>query len=127
MRQIVVLLSVIVLFAACGKDAGDAGATLAVRCGTLIDGIADAALGGRLVVIHDQRITEVLPKDAAVPEGATLLDLEGYTCLPGLIDTHTHLAGNHDESSDLSLLYTRPLAETVASTERNAKDRKSVV
>ena len=121
MRQIVVLLSVLVLFTACGKNADDAGTTLAVRCGSLIDGIADAALGGRLVVIQDERITEVLPKDAAVPEGATLLDLEGYTCLPGLIDTHTHLAGNHDESSDLSLLYTRPLAETVDSAERNAK------
>jgi len=122
MRNLLVLVGVLALTIACGGASDDAtGSTIAIRCGALIDGVADEPVGGRLVVIRNERITDILPKDAAAPEGATLVELDGYTCLPGLIDTHTHLAGNHDESSDLSRLYTRPLADIVAATERNAR------
>ena len=43
------------------------------------------------VVAEDGLIKEILPAGAALPEGAEVLDLEGKTLLPGLIDLHTHL------------------------------------
>ena len=38
-----------------------------------------------------------------------------------MIDTHTHLALKHDDSSDLTIYYRRPMAETLAITRQNAE------
>jgi len=43
------------------------------------------------VVLADGRITAVGDGDAPEVQGATVLDLEGHTITPGLIDTHSHL------------------------------------
>ena len=42
------------------------------------------------------------------------IDVAGLVLLPGLIDTHTHLAGDFTESVDLSTLYDVPLKDTIA-------------
>src|SRR2546428_12832619 len=63
--------------------------TKAVRFGHLWDGsrvIADA-----VVVIENDRITSVGRGNAAVPQGADVIDLRRYTGIPGLIDLHTHM------------------------------------
>jgi imidazolonepropionase-like amidohydrolase len=44
------------------------------------------------VVIDGKRITQVSAGRQA-PAGATIISLAGQTCLPGLIDSHTHLTG----------------------------------
>lgn len=125
MQRIVASLLVILLFAACQKtppaSPAPSASILAVRCGTLIDGLADESLGGRLVVIENQRVSAILPANATPPVGARLVDLRDYSCLPGLIDTHTHIALVPDDSSDLSVYYRRPMAETIAMTEHNAE------
>ncbi len=121
MPRLAVLLFVILLFAACQNAPEPAGPLLAVHCGALIDGMADEALGARLVLIEGERIKAILPGDSAPPDAATSVDLDEYTCLPGLIDTHTHIALVHDDSSDLTIYYRRPIEETLAMTERNAE------
>lgn len=62
--------------------------TLALRGATLIDGTGSDPVRSASVVIDADRITSV--GDAAPPD-ANVVDLEGCTLLPGLIDAHTHL------------------------------------
>lgn len=119
MRKIILILLSASFMSACGQE--DPTRTLAIRCGALIDGLADEALGSRLVIIRDDRISEVLEADAPLPEGAEVLDLHEFTCMPGLIDAHTHLAGDFTESVDLSTLYDTPLEDTIALAEKHAK------
>jgi imidazolonepropionase-like amidohydrolase len=59
--------------------------------------IADPRTGNgtpALVVVTDGRIQSILPADAAPPPGATLVDLGSATLIPGLIDSHVHIAGD---------------------------------
>src|SRR5262245_10385579 len=55
--------------------------TLTVHCGALIDGIADAAQQNVNVRIEHGHVTAVTNGS---PAGSPMLDLGGYTCLPGL-------------------------------------------
>jgi imidazolonepropionase-like amidohydrolase len=93
------------------------GGTLAVRCGTLIDGLADAPRSDVTVRIERGRIVAL---GRATPAGgAPVLDLGAYTCLPGLIDMHTHIVEQSD-TADLSVYYTRTPAQQVENGRRNA-------
>jgi imidazolonepropionase-like amidohydrolase len=69
---------------------------LAIRAARLFDGFR---LRDRpLVLVDGERIVDIDVTGAEPPEGYRLLDLPGATLLPGLIDTHIHLA--FDASTD---------------------------
>jgi imidazolonepropionase-like amidohydrolase len=61
-----------------------------LRCGRLIDGKRAAPVDGAVVIVEGERIKEV-GTGLAVPAGARVVDLGRATCLPGLIDNHTHV------------------------------------
>ena len=72
----------------------DAGAQeprrIALRCDRLLDGRHGTPIEDATIVVEGDRISQV-GSALAVSAGATTLDLGRSTCLPGLIDNHTHI------------------------------------
>lgn len=65
--------------------------TLALMNGLLIDGRSDEPREGITVLIENERITALGPhSQVRVPRDATVIDVQGNSILPGLIDTHVH-------------------------------------
>lgn len=63
-----------------------------VRCGAIFTGVGDQLRQGGVIAVADGKIAGILDAvPASRPAGAKLLDLRRETCLPGLIDTHTHV------------------------------------
>ncbi len=94
--------------------------TLTVRCGLLIDGIADAPLKDATVVIRAGRVTYAGPTAGTSAQGE-VLDLETHTCLPGLIDMHDHIADRPDDTRDLRIYFTRDAATQRRVAAENAQ------
>jgi imidazolonepropionase-like amidohydrolase len=95
--------------------------SIAIRCGTLIDGLADDAVDSRIVIIRDGRFERIDSGDASPPADLPYLDLGEYTCLPGLINTHVHLADVPYRAQDYSIYYRLTDAEHMATATENAE------
>src|SRR5437660_3931078 len=61
-----------------------------IRAGRLIDGTGATAQPVRALYVADERIVDVGP-GSSIPSDADVVDLTGYSVLPGLIDAHVHL------------------------------------
>jgi hypothetical protein len=103
-----------------------APASLLIRGATIIDGIADAPLTGRALLIEGGVIRDILPANAAVPAGAQVLELNGKFILPGFIDSHVHweewmgeLYTNHGVTSLVAL---SNVGKTLRARSQNAGD-----
>ena len=71
-----------------------AGAKASVlHCGRLFDSASGRLLGETSIVVRGERIESVQAGAIAAPAGAEAIELGDATCLPGLIDSHTHLTG----------------------------------
>jgi imidazolonepropionase-like amidohydrolase len=77
-------------------------ATTVIRAGKFIDVDAGRQLTNQVIVIRDGQIVSVAASaGAAIPAGATILDLSNMTILPGMIDCHTHLVGDPQDTDPL--------------------------
>jgi imidazolonepropionase-like amidohydrolase len=72
----------------------------AVRCGKLLDVRSGRMLPDQVIAFDSNgTITAVGPATStSAAGGAAVIDLSNATCLPGLIDVHTHLTGDPSSS-----------------------------
>ncbi|MFG0241883.1 MAG: amidohydrolase family protein [Phycisphaerales bacterium JB054] len=70
--------------------AGDDADTLALVGVAVVDVEQGVVIPGQTIVIEGGTIVAVTDDGAAVPEGATRIDVSGLYAVPGLIDSHVH-------------------------------------
>ena len=80
------LISAIVLIASIFTTAQ----VTAIRAGRLVDPETGEVKTNQTIIVESGKIRSIGP-NAAVPAGATLIDLSKSVVLPGLFDMHTHL------------------------------------
>ncbi len=94
--------------------------SIAIRCGKLIDGLANAPLNDAMVIIESGKVTYA-GSAANAPSPKSVLDLSTHTCLPGLIDMHDHIADSAGGGMDLKVYFTRTPAEQAEIARVNAE------
>ena len=90
-----------------------------VRCGSVIDGISEQALGPLTLGIQSGRIVSIV---ATPPENIVDLDLSDYTCLPGLINTHVHFDANPEDAADYGVYARRSQADNLGIDTQKCRD-----
>jgi len=105
-----ILVAAILILAPQTYSQAQAPSALLIRGATIIDGLADAPIRDRSLLIEGTSIHGLLPADAPAPAGAQVLDLAGKFIIPGLFDSHVHwdafmgeLLVNHGVTSILAL------------------------
>jgi imidazolonepropionase-like amidohydrolase len=89
-----------------------------LRCGALYDGKSDQLRRNVTIVVTNGKIASV--GESAQPAAAEAVDLSALTCLPGMIDTHTHVLLQGDITSadyDEQLLKQSVAYRTILATQ----------
>ena len=94
----------------------------AIFCGSLIDGIDNDIKKNQLITIINDKIESVEHyKKRNLQDNRQILDLSEYHCLPGLIDTHTHITEKAGDTADLSVYFTMTAEEVIEISNKNAE------
>src|ERR1041384_3917388 len=99
-------LALVALFAASlGAQTPAPAATItAIKAGRLIDPETGTAAVNQTILIQNGRFPAV-GANVAIPAGAEIIDLSALTVLPGLVDSHNHLALTYKEVPERNIYY----------------------
>src|SRR5262244_3700676 len=107
----------VVLFLSSVALAQNSPTVTVLRCGLLFDGKSDQLRRNIAITITNDKITAI----GEAPTGAAnTIDLGSSTCLPGLIDTHTHVLLQGDitaEDYDRQLLKQSTAYRAIVATQ----------
>lgn len=96
--------------------------TKVIRGGTLIDGTGRSPVEKSVVVVKDSKITFVgRDREYTVPKQVSveIIDAEGKTVMPGLIDTHVHIYTDGESNEFTSMpIHNNPLTLAMKSIPR---------
>jgi imidazolonepropionase-like amidohydrolase len=80
---------------------GTFGQTYALIADRMIDTKNDRVLENPIIIVKGKKIVDIR-FDKTYPDTAIVIDLKGYSLMPGFMDVHTHiLAGTEDYDKDL--------------------------
>ena len=97
-------------------DAAPASEVTVIHCAHLIDTVAGKMLGATSIVTDGARIREVVA-GSVTRGGARVIEMPANdTCLPGLIDSHTHLTQQFSKSSYSDQFRLNPADYAIQST-----------
>src|SRR5580700_7807288 len=101
MRRVLSWLSLTIFAFCCAGNvcAADPPAK-ALRFGKLVDGKGKVWTDA-IVILRGDRIADITTEASKIPAGTEVVDLRGYTAIPGLIDVHTHITYYWDQSSNV--------------------------
>src|SRR5207248_8805674 len=85
----------------------------AIRAGRLLDPEAGRVLTNQIILVTGNRITDVGP-NVAIPAGAQVIDLSRMTVMPGLVDSHNHLALTYKPEPESNIYYYTYVQESTA-------------
>ena len=90
-----------------------AAAVTAIRAGRLLDPEGGRILANQIIVVEGNRIREVGP-NVQIPPGAQVIDLSAMTVMPGLVDSHNHLALTYKPEPESNVYYYTYVQESTA-------------
>src|SRR5436190_496114 len=103
-RIVLPALIVVALFGAVPSAQAPGAPVTAIRAGRLLDPEGGRILTNQIIIVTGNRITDVGP-NAAIPAGAQVIDLSRMTVMPGLVDSHNHLALTYKPEPENNVYY----------------------
>jgi imidazolonepropionase-like amidohydrolase len=111
-----------------GVAVAQAVPTTVLTHATVINGTGTAATPDTTIVIRGDRITAVYPSNSrpAIPAGARVEDLTGKWIIPGLIDSHVHIANANGDIAPYRDLLGKLLLNGVTGLRDMAGDARTL-
>ena len=103
----------ILVFVCVPVTAQTAAPITAIKAGRLIDPETATVTTNQTILIEGERI-KAIGANLAIPAGAMIIDLSKLTVLPGLVDTHTHMALTYKEQPENNYYYLTFVTDSTA-------------